>query len=75
MELTVKLKPGATFTNLSTCDAQEIAAALCISLPDSLRLVHYGEKAPLDTTLAWQPTDCCARPIGRVLQYEEGEWK
>lgn len=39
-----------------------------------MRLVYYGQTAPLDTTLTWQPTNGAGDPVGKVKVFKEGAW-
>ena len=71
LNVTVKKGAGTLFTQ---CQLEEIAQSLCIQMPDSMRLVYYGQTAPLDTTLSWQPTNGIDDPVGKVKNYTDGNW-
>ena len=74
MDLKLNIKCGFKPRHLTACQLQEIAEAICITLPDNMRLVYYGQKPPLDTTLSWQPTGCCDDPVGKVKNFKDGKW-
>lgn len=71
LKVTAKKQNGSSFTQ---CQLDEIAASLCVKLPDQMRLVYYGQTAPLDTTLTWQPTNEADDPVGKVKTFIDGAW-
>ncbi len=73
MDLSIRVKKNSAVT-FTQSQLDEIAASLCVSIPDSMRLVYYGQIAPLDTTLSWQPTNACGDPVGKVKNFKNGNW-
>lgn len=73
MDLKVTVKKGVQ-TSFTAEQLKEIASSMCIKLPDNMRLVYYGQVAPLDTTLAWQPTNGVGSPVGKVKTFTDGAW-
>lgn len=71
LKVTVKCGPTPCF---SKHQLESIAASLKITIPDSMRLVYYGQTAPLDITLTWQPTSGSGDPVGKVKVFKEGDW-
>lgn len=72
LKVTVKKNSSVSF---SQEQLQEIASSLCVSIPDQMRLVYYGQTAPLDTSLAWQPTNGADDPVGKVKKFIDGNWQ
>ena len=73
MELEVTVKKGVS-SCFSQVELAEIARSLTVKIPDNMRLVYYGQVAPQDVTLAWQPTDGIGNPVGKVKTYKDGGW-
>lgn len=72
LKVKVKQQPGGSFTQ---CQLNEIAASLCVTLPDSIRPVWYGQTPPADSSMPWQPTNGADDPVGKVKSFVDGEWK
>ena len=73
MVLKLKVKAKST-TSFTACQLTEIAESMCVVLPDKMRLVYYGQTAPLDTSLTWQPTNGAEDPVGKVKTFKDGTW-
>ena len=71
LKVTINGKPNPCFTKHQM---KSIAASLMLHIPDSMRLVYYGQIPPLDVTLTWQPTNSIGDPVGKVKVFKEGAW-
>jgi len=71
LKLTVKCGDNPFF---SKHKLEAIASSIKVTIPDRMRLVYYGQKPPMDTTLTWQPTNGAGDPVGKVKVFKKGDW-
>lgn len=71
----VRDNPISGLEQFSLSQLNAIAESLAVELQPGVKLVHYGENPPSDTSLPWQQTLADGvTPVGIVKHFVAGRW-